>query len=188
MRCYAHGLLRRQVNSLRRQFLQQDGLPFADVFPSAGLEVALREVPPGWRDRIFNPLITLWVFLGKVLNTDQSCRAAVVWLIAHRDSLGLEPCSSKTGAYCQARKPGPAAEQLPAHTRIMHRLAADAKGRQQADGVTAKQQSGCGLREGGALPGYFASPELLVSSLLTRSHSSSRSMKWSAPPPLFTKP
>jgi hypothetical protein len=33
---------------------------------------------------------------------------------------------------------GPAAEQLPAQTWIMHRLAADAEGRKQADGVTAK--------------------------------------------------
>ncbi len=39
-----------------------------------------------------------------MLNADQSCRAAVARLIAHRVSQGLEPCSSETGAYCQARK------------------------------------------------------------------------------------
>jgi hypothetical protein len=33
---------------------------------------------------------------------------------------------------------GPAEGQLPTHTRIMHRLASDAEGRKQADGVTAK--------------------------------------------------
>src|SRR3954447_11660329 len=53
---------------------------------------------------IYAPLVTLWVFLGQVLNADQSCRAAVARLIAHRVSQGLEPCSSETGAYCQARK------------------------------------------------------------------------------------
>src|SRR5262249_5014446 len=37
-------------------------------------------------------------------NPDRSCRAAVARLIAHRVSRGLEPCSSETGAYCQARK------------------------------------------------------------------------------------
>ncbi|WP_165253534.1 IS4 family transposase, partial [Paludisphaera soli] len=47
---------------------------------------------------------TLWVFIGQVLNADQSRRAAVARLIAHRVSQGLEPCSSETGAYCQARK------------------------------------------------------------------------------------
>ena len=48
--------------------------------------------------------MTLWVFLGQVLGADHSCRAAVARLIAHRVSQGLKPCSSETGAYCQARK------------------------------------------------------------------------------------
>ena len=104
MRRHPHGSLRQQVGFLRRQFLQQEGLPFADVLSTKGLESAVRDIPPGWKDRIFNPLITLWVFLGQVLNADQSCRAAVARLIAHRVSQGLDPCSSETGAYCQARK------------------------------------------------------------------------------------
>ena len=104
MRCPLHGSVRQQVGFLRRQFLQQEGLPFADVLSTKGLEAAVREIPPGWKDRIFTPLTTLWVFLGQVLNADQSCRAAVARLIAHRVSRGLEPCSSETGAYCQARK------------------------------------------------------------------------------------
>ena len=84
MRSPSHGCLRPQVGFLRRQFLQQDGLPFADVLSTTGLEAAVREIPPGWKDRIFTPLTTLWVFLGQVLNADQSCRAAVARLIAHR--------------------------------------------------------------------------------------------------------
>ncbi len=48
--------------------------------------------------------MTLWVFLSQVLSADHSCRAAVARLIAHRVSQGQEPCSSETGAYCQARK------------------------------------------------------------------------------------
>jgi hypothetical protein len=104
MRDHAHGRLRRQVDTLRHQFLQDGGLPFADVLSAGGLEEALREVKAAWNDRIYSPLVTLWVFLGQVLNADQSCRAAVARLIAHRASQGLEPCSSETGAYCQARK------------------------------------------------------------------------------------
>ena len=100
----AHGRLRQQVDCLRQQFLQQDGLPFADVLSTAGLQGALQEVPSRWNDRIFTPLITLWVFLGQALAADQSCRAAVTRLIAHRAAQGLEPCSSETGAYCQARR------------------------------------------------------------------------------------
>ena len=63
-----------------------------------------RRLAHAWNDSIFTPLVTLWVFLGQVLSADHSCRAAVARLIAHRVSQGLRPCSSETGAYCQARK------------------------------------------------------------------------------------
>jgi hypothetical protein len=38
-----------------------------------------------WKDRVYSPLVTLWVFLGQVLSQDLSCRAAVARLIAQRD-------------------------------------------------------------------------------------------------------
>jgi hypothetical protein len=99
-----HGRLRQQVDTLRREFLQEGELPFADVFSSGGLTEALAEIQRPWKDRIFTPLVTLWVFLGQVLNADQSCRAAVARLIAQRVAEGLPPCSSDTGGYCQARR------------------------------------------------------------------------------------
>lgn len=46
----------------------------------------------------------LWVFLGQALAADQSCRAAVARLIAHRVWQGIEPRSAESGAYCRARK------------------------------------------------------------------------------------
>jgi hypothetical protein len=91
------------VSVVRRQFLQDGGLPFTDVLTEAVIADALVAVGR-WLDRVFSPVVTLWVFLGQVLAADQSCRAAVARLIAHRVALGLEPCSSETGAYCQARK------------------------------------------------------------------------------------
>jgi hypothetical protein len=104
MRLPSNRLLTHQVDALRRQFLQGGGLPLADVLTADGLHEALGEVKAAWNDRIYTPLVTLWVFLGQVLNADQSCRAAVARLVADRASRGLEPCSSETGAYCQARK------------------------------------------------------------------------------------
>ena len=103
MRLPSNEQLRHQVDALRRQFLQDGGLPLADVLTSGCLEEALGEIKATWNDRIYTPLVTLWVFLGQVLNADQSCRAAVARLIADRVSRGLKPCSSETGAYCQAR-------------------------------------------------------------------------------------
>src|SRR5262245_12443903 len=94
---------RDQVNVLRRQFLQDGDLPFTDVLTEGLVAKALAAVT-GWLDRIFSPLVTLWVFLGQVLSADHSCRAAVARLIAHRLARGQRPCSAQTGAYCQARQ------------------------------------------------------------------------------------
>src|SRR5918911_4945877 len=94
---------REQVGSLRRQFLQGGDLPFTDVLTEEVIAQALAAVT-GWLDRIFSPLVTLWVFLGQVLGADHSCRAAVARLITHRLAQGQRPCSAETGAYCQARQ------------------------------------------------------------------------------------
>ena len=104
MRHSNQGRLRRQVDFLRQQYLQEGRLPFTKVLSSQCISKALEEIKGPWNDRIFTPLVTLWVFLGQVLSADQSCRAAVARLIAHRISQGLPACSSETGAYCQARK------------------------------------------------------------------------------------
>ena len=103
MRHSNRGAFRDQLNFLRRQFLQDGGLPFTDVLTEEVITQALAAVT-GWLDRVFSPLVTLWVFLGQVLGADHSCRSAVARLIAHRLSRGQRPCSAQTGAYCQARQ------------------------------------------------------------------------------------
>ena len=104
MRHFTQGRIQRQVSFLRQQFLQDGDLPFTDVLSTEVVSQALTAIGACWNDSIFTPLVTLWVFLRQVLSADPSCRAAVARLIAHRVSQGLRPCSSETGAYCQARK------------------------------------------------------------------------------------
>ena len=104
MRPVLHGPFSRQVNLLRQQFLQEGCLPFTEILSAECLKQVLQGIGLCWNDCIYTPLVTLWVFLGQVLNADHSCRAAVARLIAHRVAQGLPPCSSETGAYCQARK------------------------------------------------------------------------------------
>src|SRR5438067_1091532 len=103
MRLPLPGSFRDQAALLRRQFLQDGGLPFTDVLTEGVLTGALAAAG-GWLDRIYTPLVTLWVFLGQVLSPDHSCRAAVARLVAHRLARGQRPCSAATGAYCQARR------------------------------------------------------------------------------------
>ena len=97
MRSYNHGRFQRQASFLRRQFLQDGDLPFTDVLSEGIVAQALTATGVIWLDRIYSPLVTLWVFLGQVLSADHSCRAAVARLIAHRLSQGQRPCSRDDG-------------------------------------------------------------------------------------------
>ena len=66
--CHSNrGAFRDQLNFLRRQFLQDGDLPFTNVLTEEVIAKALAAVT-GWLDRIFSPLVTLWVFLGQVLS------------------------------------------------------------------------------------------------------------------------
>jgi hypothetical protein len=104
VRYFNQGRFRQQVEFLRYQFLQDGELPFSNVLSEEVVAEALAAISTCWLDRIYSPLVTLWVFLSQVLSADHSCRAAVARLIAHRISRGQCPCSGETGAYCQARK------------------------------------------------------------------------------------
>ena len=95
---------REQFGLLQRQFLQEGRLPFSNVLSETVLREALESLDLAWKDRVYTPLITLWVFLSQVISADHSCRAAVARLIAHRVSNGQSACSPRTGAYCQARR------------------------------------------------------------------------------------
>ena len=104
MRDCNQGRFRQQLRFLQRQFLQDGDLPFTDILSEEIGTQTLAEVGTCWKDRIYPPLVTLWVFLGQVLSQDHSCRAAVARLIAHRVSSGQQPCCAETGGYCQARQ------------------------------------------------------------------------------------
>ena len=104
MRFSNQGRLREQARFLRRQYLQDGALPFSDILTDDFIRQAMNAVDGVWKDRIYTPLVTLWVFLTQVLSADHSCRGAVARFIAHRLSQGQSRCSAETGAYCQARK------------------------------------------------------------------------------------
>jgi len=95
---------RSQVRTLRAQFAQADGLPFANLLSSRCLEDALREEGACWREAVFSPVLTLWAFLTQLVSADGSCRAAVgrvmAWLVGHART----PCSPNTDPYCKARR------------------------------------------------------------------------------------
>ena len=91
------------LDQLRARFARNDGLPFADVLTEARIRDALDEHGVRYRDRVFDPVTTIWGFLSQVLSDDHSCRDAVARIIAHRAVGGLETCSPNTASYCNAR-------------------------------------------------------------------------------------
>jgi hypothetical protein len=94
----------RQVGQLRQRLAHAPALPFCELLPQGLAEQVLRDEAISFRDRLFSPLVTLWVFLSQVLDPDHSCRAAVARLLAWRTAQGRAPCSLNAGAYCKARR------------------------------------------------------------------------------------
>ncbi|OGT44026.1 MAG: hypothetical protein A3F13_06790 [Gammaproteobacteria bacterium RIFCSPHIGHO2_12_FULL_40_19] len=57
-----------------------------------------------FRDRVYTPIKTVFVFIKQVLNPDKSCKKAVAGIIVEQLSAGEKPVSANTGPYCKARR------------------------------------------------------------------------------------
>jgi hypothetical protein len=91
-----------QINSIRNSLGQQQGLPFVDLLtPNMLREVAGQAAESS--EPIYTPLVTLWMFLGQVVDPDHSCRQAVARLLVWLTLQGQPACCAETGAYCKAR-------------------------------------------------------------------------------------
>jgi hypothetical protein len=88
------------VQSLR----ESGGLPFQALLSGERIQAALERAGVKFRERIFGPAVTLWVFLSQVLAADKSCCVdAVSRLLAYRLACGKSGCSTDSSSYCQAR-------------------------------------------------------------------------------------
>jgi Transposase DDE domain len=91
------------LNQLRDRFARDEGLPFADVLTEPSIRDVLHEHGVKYRNRVFDPVTTIWGFLSQVLSDDHTCGGAVSRIIAHRAASGLGVCSANTTSYCNAR-------------------------------------------------------------------------------------
>ena len=103
-----------RVQILKDKFSQSLGLPFKELLPESAIKQAISELNIKYKQRLFDPLITLWAFLSQVLDTDKSCHNAVSKIIANLAQEEVEIPSTDTSAYCQARLrlPGKLLEKL----------------------------------------------------------------------------
>lgn len=89
-----------------RQSVQSDvGLPFQEFLPRERIAAAVLAAGIVYRDRVYNPIVTLWAFLSQVMGSTRStCEDAVARVAAERAARGQSQCSSRTTSYCAARK------------------------------------------------------------------------------------
>lgn len=71
--------------------------------PNSVVTKLLRDFAGGYRNRIYTPSVTVWMFIGQILSKDHGCQQAVNRFNVYRVAHGLAKVSSNTKAYCKAR-------------------------------------------------------------------------------------
>ena len=62
---FRQGCFRHQLGFLREQFLQDSELPFGNVLSTEIVTKAMTAVDLQWNDRIYTPLVTLWIPMAR---------------------------------------------------------------------------------------------------------------------------
>lgn len=93
----------KKTEILKQKFVKSVGLPFQQLLPESTIIEILKAEKIEYRDRLFNPIVTLWAFLSQVLDSDKSCSNAVSRIVTWLVSEGVQPPSTDTGGYCKAR-------------------------------------------------------------------------------------
>ncbi len=113
-------------------FLNQQGLPFAQVLSAQDIEQAFAQDGALFgQDRIYSTQIVLWAFLAQVLRDGKgsACASAVADIATYLQQAGLPAPSGDTGDYCRAR----AKLSLPALRSLVGQAAARLEEQAQAE-------------------------------------------------------
>lgn len=92
--------------SISNAFLQQPGLPFAEVLPADRITQIFEEEDAIFAsDAIFSTPVVLWAFLAQTLRDRKlaSCRGAMMDIAVYKTQIGERPPCGDTGDYCRAR-------------------------------------------------------------------------------------
>jgi len=106
---------------LKRITLLADFLSAQDILAAAAAEGYC------WRNRIWNPVLTVWTFLVQVLHPGSPCRQAVAQVLAERAVKSPSGISPDASAYCQARRRVPLSVFTAALQQVGRCLQAKAK-------------------------------------------------------------
>lgn len=108
MQCHgSQGRLRSKVKRKSVELIENNGAGLRDLLPPQIVQGAIEAEGIRFRESLFTPLVTLWMFLAQVLSPDGSCREAVARLLAFLAALsGSAELAGdpETGPYCKARQ------------------------------------------------------------------------------------
>lgn len=96
--------LAEQVKRLRARFVQKMGVVLGEVLPAPLLMQWVAEEAGHFRQRLYDPLQTLMLFIEQVLGADHSCQDAVARGVSSQVARGQAPCSLNTAAYRRASR------------------------------------------------------------------------------------
>ena len=119
---------------LKDKLFASVGLPWQELLPASVIEAVLAEEKVNYRNSVYTPVVTIWMFLLQVLDQDKSLQNAIDRVGTWLKATGEKAPSSNTGAYSKARK------RLP--ERVLERLF-----KHTAQGIQAqveKEQLWCG--------------------------------------------
>jgi hypothetical protein len=89
----------------KKKLESSEGLPFRDLLSEEKVRAALKTAEVTYRDRIFNPMVTLWAWLSQSISKkDASCEDTVARVIADRVAHRQKACSPDNSSYCAARR------------------------------------------------------------------------------------
>ncbi len=105
-RAPSRSIRKNRFDTVAEAFLQQPGLPFAEVLTAEAIERAFAENDALFgQEDIFCTQIVLWAFLAQVLRGGKgaACAAAVADIATYLQQIGGRVPSGDTGDYCRAR-------------------------------------------------------------------------------------
>lgn len=92
------------VAILEEKLYNSIGFPFSDVINEDTIQQALNDEKVKYRQRLYTPIIIIWVWIYQCLSEKNTCKNAVSKVISYIAQCGGEIPSPDTGAYCKARK------------------------------------------------------------------------------------
>lgn len=107
-----------QLSGLREELRRLPGLFFSNVLTAEDVSSAIQLCDWQFRQWLFSPWVTVWMFVWQAISPDGSCRGAGLRLLADRPESG-EAMVATTGGYCRIRRRLP----LDFLKRLIHRVA-----------------------------------------------------------------